>query len=381
MSIDELTIDTDSELKALKKDMKKLTKSFQKKYGKKRSSQKIATTDKRSSQKFDEKRREDHAHVCLMAKRDTTYKSDIDDNEHGDDCSSVYSVTSEVTTDPFSEIEERMTEVMLKSQDLETKLKQQKITITSLENSLKSEHDLVLKFSLEKALALKQVTSLEESLTELKDKNEFLKLQISEISEKLNLSEIESSNNAVRYNVIFAERTELYAKIKELEDEFLKRGQTDQTIHLNKPKEFKFYNPKEGIGFDNPHYLKKGISKAPTLYDMRYMDMGYEYKMWFLKASDEDESEDLKRLRTDKMQIPFNYKHLNESYDSREITLSDDYFHSYSEKELNQEPSSSNNQIYIPNLILEKKISELETDLKNKNRAFDDELNQFLEKK
>ena len=57
---------------------------------------------------------------------------------------------------------------------------------------------------------------------------------------------------------------------------------------------------------------------------MRYM--GYGYKMWLLKASDEEESEDLKRLRTDKMQIPFDYEKLNESYDSRKITLSTDYF-------------------------------------------------------
>ena len=85
----------------------------------------------------------------------------------------------------------------------------------------------MLKFSLEKAFALKQVTSLEESLTELKDKNERLKLQISEISEKLELTENENAKNVVKYNAIFAERNELYAKIKELEDEFLKRGQTD----------------------------------------------------------------------------------------------------------------------------------------------------------
>ena len=186
-----------------------------------------------------------------------------------------------------------MTVMMLKIQDFETKLKQEKSSVTSLENKLKSKHDLVLKFSLEKALALKSVTSLEESITLLENKNERLKLKISEISEKLELSENESGKNAVKYNAIFAERTELYAKIKELEDKFLKRGQTDQTIHLNKPKEFKFYNPKEGLGFDNPHYLKKGISQAPTMYDIRYM--GYGYKMVFTKASEEVEvQEDLK---------------------------------------------------------------------------------------
>ncbi|PXX90094.1 hypothetical protein DF185_23370, partial [Marinifilum breve] len=128
----------------------------------------------------------------------------------------------------------------------------------------------------------------------------------------------------LKYESIFAERTDLYAKIKELEEEFLKRGQTAQTLHLNKPKEFKFYNPKEGLGVENPYYLKKAISQAPTMYDARYM--GYGYQMISTKASDEVEArEDFNRSRTDKMQLSFDYNQLNNSYGTREITLSDDY--------------------------------------------------------
>ncbi|RUT72649.1 hypothetical protein, partial [Ancylomarina longa] len=75
--------------------------------------------------------------------------------------------------------------------------------------------------------------------------------------------------------------------------------------------------------------MTKGISQAPTLYDDRYM--GYDYKMIFTRAFDEVEArEDFNRSRTDKMQLSFDYNQLNNSYGTRQITLSDDYFNSYS---------------------------------------------------
>ena len=64
MSSEELTIESDSDLQELKKDMVKLTKIFQKKYRKKTSnnmlrshskSSKTEKTDNERSRKFDEK--------------------------------------------------------------------------------------------------------------------------------------------------------------------------------------------------------------------------------------------------------------------------------------------------------------------------------------
>ena len=99
---------------------------------------------------------------------------------------------------------------------------------------------------------------------------------------------------------------------------------------MNKLKEFKFYNSKEGIGSDDPNYLKKRISQAPTMYDFRYMHFGY--KMSFIKGSDEVEAkEDSNRKKTTKMQVLFDYNDLDKSYAIRELTLSDDYLHRYSE--------------------------------------------------
>ena len=105
-----------------------------------------------------------------MAKGEESYNSDDDDRL------SVKSETnSEVNFDHFIDFEEQMHEMMIKIQEFEVKLKNKGNLVNSLENKLKSEHELVLQFSLEKALALKSVTSLEESITELENKNERFK--------------------------------------------------------------------------------------------------------------------------------------------------------------------------------------------------------------
>ena len=56
---------------------------------------------------------------------------------------------------------------------------------------------------------------------------------------------------------------------------------------MNQPKEFVYYNTKEGIGYKSPRYLERVISKSPTMYDFRYMHFGL--KMNFMKNSDDPE--------------------------------------------------------------------------------------------
>ncbi|KAJ9544376.1 hypothetical protein OSB04_024083 [Centaurea solstitialis] len=125
----------------------------------------------------------------------------------------------------------------------------------------------------------------------------------------------------------------------ELENQVKSLAQkTDQTIHMNQPKEFNYYNPKEGIGYKSPCYLKRAISKTPTLYDLRYMSLGY--KIIFMKESDDPEqlkeTEKKEKARKTKQSFPFNYSSLNASYATREIPLSKDYTPSYTEDEMNQ---------------------------------------------
>ncbi|KAI3665028.1 hypothetical protein L6452_43644 [Arctium lappa] len=78
------------------------------------------------------------------------------------------------------------------------------------------------------------------------------------------------------------------------------------------------------------------------------------------KSSDEVEAKkDENRKNTTKMQLPFCYKKLNDSYLSEQPKfLSNDYFLSYSTEKMEAKPVKAN--IYVPPIVLESKISELE---------------------
>ncbi|KAJ9555991.1 hypothetical protein OSB04_010605 [Centaurea solstitialis] len=163
------------------------------------------------------------------------------------------------------------------------------------------------------------------------------KAKLSEISDKLSIKEKEYNDIQKNFSALSEEKEVLLRHIKKVETMLLKRGQTDQTIFLNKPKEFKAYNVREGLGFENPHYLKRAIRFVPTLYDTIYFNLDKKYRMRFTRSSEEVEAEhDKRRKRKDNVQIPFNYARLNDSYSKREISLSDDYIRSYSEEEFKQ---------------------------------------------
>ena len=82
-----------------------------------------------------------------------------------------------------------------------------------------------------------------------------------------------------------------------------------------------------------------------------YFNLAKETRMRFTKSSDEVEAKaDERRKRKDNVQIPFNYNRLNDSYSSREISLSDDYISSYTEQELkhvkSDDTSVNNSKFY-----------------------------------
>ncbi|KAJ9545388.1 LOW QUALITY PROTEIN: hypothetical protein OSB04_025095 [Centaurea solstitialis] len=163
------------------------------------------------------------------------------------------------------------------------------------------------------------------------------KAKLSEISDKLSIKEKEYNDIQNKFSALSEEKEVLLGHIKKVETMLLKRGQTDQTIFLNKPKEFKAYKVREGLGFENPHYLKRAIRFVPTLYDTIYFNLDKKYKMRFTRSSEEVEVEhDKRRKQKDNVQIPFNYARLNDSYSKREISLSDDYIRSDSEEECKQ---------------------------------------------
>ncbi|KAI3697849.1 hypothetical protein L6452_30947 [Arctium lappa] len=76
------------------------------------------------------------------------------------------------------------------------------------------------------------------------------------------------------------------------------------------------------------------------------------------------------------MQLPFNYAKLNDSYLSETPkVLSNDYFASYSVSEMKAKPAIA--KVYVPPLILESKIIELENDLSDEKLLVDIEQSVF----
>ncbi|KAJ9542424.1 hypothetical protein OSB04_028930 [Centaurea solstitialis] len=319
--------------------------------------------------------------LCLMADVEEQYSEDSDrdyndvDSDHSDS-------SSEVLPDPYIELENQVKSLAQKVSEYENKIKQANKRTTIVESKLASEHALVVKFSTELAHSKEKVTTLTLANKTLEDKVASLNDNISDLQKKLHEAEVLSRESLQKYEVIFAQRTNLFAKIKDMEDKFLKRDHTDQTIHMNQPKEFNYYNPKEGIGYKSPCYLKRAISKTPTLYDLRYMSLGY--KIIFMKESDDPEQlkeiEKKEKARKTKQSFPFNYSSLNASYATREIPLSKDYTPSHTEDEINQEVPILE-KVYKDNqTFYERRIAKLEAELEDERRMSLREKDLFLSK-
>nr|GFA76253.1 hypothetical protein [Tanacetum cinerariifolium] len=108
--------------------------------------------------------------------------------------------------------------------------------------------------------------------------------------------------------------------------------QTNQTVHMIMPSKDNLYNGRKGIGFENLSYLEKAKDLRPTLYDEKVIGPGYT--PMFLTHSDEAlEIKMFKRSRENKIDSPF------------------------------QQTSSL--KPYVPNVILEKIIIDLEDEVVN----------------
>ncbi|KAJ9539963.1 hypothetical protein OSB04_026469 [Centaurea solstitialis] len=246
---------------------------------------------------------EDQDPLCLMA--------DPDDSSSEDE--------SEVNLNPHVEFEAYIKSMNVNMNNLKTKLKAQKLLTRKWEASSKQNDALIVELSDKNAqnehlvqyLMKENAQFLEQSVVS-DDKHN---AKLSEISDKLSTKEKEFNDIQNKFVALSEEKEVLLGHIKKVEIMLLKRGQTDQTIFLNKPKEFKAYNVREAI----------------------YFNLDKKYRMRFTRSSDEVEAEhDKRRKQKDNVQIPFNYERLNDSYSRRNISLSDDYISSYSGEELKQ---------------------------------------------
>nr|GEU88861.1 retrovirus-related Pol polyprotein from transposon TNT 1-94 [Tanacetum cinerariifolium] len=130
-------------------------------------------------------------------------------------------------------------------------------------------------------------------------------------------------------------------RLNECENKLHKIGQTNQTIHMIMPSKDTLYNGRKGKG----------------------------YTSMFLIHSDEAlEIEKFKRARENKIEFAYDYGNLNASYVNEKINFSDDYFQKIINPDFEKIDSSfkqkSSLKPYVPNVILEKIIIDLEDEVR-----------------
>nr|GFC91921.1 hypothetical protein [Tanacetum cinerariifolium] len=134
------------------------------------------------------------------------------------------------------------------------------------------------------------------------------------------------------------------------------------------PSKDNLYNGRKGIGFKNPSYFEKAKDLRPTLYDEKVIGLGYTFM--FLTHSDEAlEIEKFKRSRENKIKFAYDYGNLNASYVNEKLNLEDDYFQEIINHDFEKIDSpfqqTSSLKPYVPNVILEKIIIDLEDEVVN----------------
>nr|GEV43018.1 hypothetical protein [Tanacetum cinerariifolium] len=143
---------------------------------------------------------------------------------------------------------------------------------------------------------------------------------------------------------------------------------TTLTVHMIMPSKDNLYNGRKGIGFENPSYFEKAKDLRPTLYDEKVIGLGYT--LMFLTHSNEAlEIERFKRSRENKIEFAYDFENLNASYLNEKINFVDDYFQEIINPDFEKIDSpfqqTSSLKPYVPNVILEKIIIDLEEEVVN----------------
>ncbi|KAI3681375.1 hypothetical protein L6452_36169 [Arctium lappa] len=302
--------------------------------------------DHSDDEEEDDEDREKAVNMCLMGKIESDAEADSENEE------------DEVCDLSYKDLMNKMHAMVLKQEELESNLKRESGVIINKNQLIqKLSDELAEKKVLVEVLHTNADTNAKEQTIILKEN--------SELKSKLTKSEIDFYKLTEVHSLYTKENKTLIAKLDVLEKKLYSLGQSEQTIHLNKPKKNK---ENWGIGYVKPQRLQKGIREVPALYDYTSMLVSHRiasFKVFNTKLSEEDEANEFeKRMKSTKVHAPFYYAKLNNSYDypnDEKKSLSTDYFQSYSEKEMEAKPVIG--KIYVPSLVLESKIYELETSL------------------
>ncbi|GKC44389.1 retrovirus-related pol polyprotein from transposon TNT 1-94 [Tanacetum coccineum] len=178
--------------------------------------------------------------------------------------------------------------------------------------------------------------------------NSVLGLQEKILEKQTKISELEE---CVRNKDLKIEKC--LERLNDFENKHHKIRETRQTIHMIMPYKDKMYNGRKRIGFENPSYFCKAKESRPSLYDERVISLGYT--LMFLTHSDKAlEIKKFKRARENKIEFAYDYGNLNEIYQTSSL------------------------KPYVPTVILEKIIIDLEDEVHmTGNRAL---LTNFMDK-
>nr|GEY60835.1 hypothetical protein [Tanacetum cinerariifolium] len=121
-----------------------------------------------------------------------------------------------------------------------------------------------------------------------------------------------------------------------------------ETVHMIMPYNDILYNGRKGIGFENSRYFEKAKDLRPSLYDEKVIGLG---------------------SRENKIEFAYDYGNLNASYVNEKINFEDDYFQEMINPNFDKIDSpfqqTSSLKPYVPNVILEKIIIDLEDEVLN----------------
>ncbi|KAI3696664.1 hypothetical protein L6452_29124 [Arctium lappa] len=308
----------------------------------------------------DEEPEDAEAHLCFMGNHSSPSDTDEDDNN----------APCQVCT-PFHEaLLEQMQLSMNKLDSYKLLLKEKEQLLSSLENRVTKQSDFMENQSLEIASYVCTISNLREENVRCSTESQSLMTKVDDLTDKLRMSESEKVD-LLNQNVAYKnENIRLSNQLEELEKKLYKLGQSDHTLKLIAPKEPKYGNA--GIGYENPDYLNKALSKVPTLYASEFFGLDKifpEYKIHWTTPTEEEDLEDKLRRENSvlsKRTFPFVYDTLNASYNTdKPRFLSSDFFHSYSQAELDTKTVKTEEEplapkVYVPTLLLEKKIVQLE---------------------
>nr|GEV00455.1 retrovirus-related Pol polyprotein from transposon TNT 1-94 [Tanacetum cinerariifolium] len=214
---------------------------------------------------------------------------------------------------------------------------------------------------------INQVNTFEEKNNEF---NEQMKVLNEKYANLLAQMEVLQDQLKVKH-VVIDTHTECQAQYARLEEERYEYMIRYSALCDNDKQHRKKINEQE-ILFDKMslYYFRKAKDLRPNLYDEKVIGLGYT--LMFLTHSDEAlETEKFERVRENKIEFAYDYANLNESYVNEKINFSDDYFQEIINPnfEMIDSPFQQTSSLkpYVPTVILEKIIIDLEDEVSSEN--------------